>query len=237
MQFLPTTSSFGHELFREPHAPERQFKDRDHALMRIRFKRKKSSAFVLVATVAALLTARANSEIWVNKAHCTVDGSAIRPVEWRQWVHVGTRYKPIGLNILDQKLTKTPEILNAYVEPSALAAFQRTGRWPEGAQIIKEFSAIRVGPGCDPMTFVCHSRFGDGIYESGYMGLGYMVKDSARFPNQPGNWGYFSFGHRPPPYLPVARPTTTCISCHIRLASDTDYVISAAHLGLASPGR
>ena len=63
---------------------------------------------------------------------------------------MGTRYKPIGLNILDQKLTKTPEILNAYVEPSAMAVYKQTGQWPEGAQIIKEFTAVRqVGPGRD----------------------------------------------------------------------------------------
>jgi hypothetical protein len=55
----------------------------------------------------------------VKRPSFTADGSAIRPVGWRQWVHIGMRYKPIGLNILDQKLTKTPEILNAYVEPSA----------------------------------------------------------------------------------------------------------------------
>jgi hypothetical protein len=36
--------------------------------------------------------------------------------------------------------------------------------------------------------------------EAAYMGLGMMVKDPTRFPNAPGNWGYFSFGHRPPPY-------------------------------------
>ena len=59
-----------------------------------------------------------------------------------------------------------------------------------------------------------------------------MVKDSLRFPEQPGHWGYFSFGHQPEPYLPTAQPTTTCISCHVRLASDTDYVIAKAHLGL-----
>lgn len=183
---------------------------------------------------AVLLTAPLHPQ--VNRARFTADGSAVRPKGWRQWVHVGTRYKPIGLNILDQKLTKTPEILNAYVEPSAMAVYQRTGHWPEGAQIIKEFTAVKVGPGCDPKTFVCSTRFGDGIYETGYMGLGYMVKDAARFPNQPGHWGYFSFGHQPPPYLATTQPTTTCISCHVKLASDTDFVISKAHVGLDRSG-
>ena len=117
------------------------------------------------------------------------DGSATRPIGWREWVHVGTRYKPIGVNILDQKLTETPEILNAYVEPSAMAVYERTGLWPEGAQIIKEFTAVQVGAGCDTTTFVCSTEFGEGIYESGFIGLGFMVKDSMRFPGQPRSLG------------------------------------------------
>ena len=197
-----------------------------------------AAATLATLSAAAMSIGRAQSEpSGVNRARFTPDGSAIRLVGWRQWVHVGTRYKPIGLNILDQKLTKTPEILNAYVEPSAMAIFEGTGRWPEGAQIAKEFTAVRVGAGCDATTFVCSSRFGEGIYESGFFGLGYMVKDAVRFPTYPGHWGYFSFGHQPPPYLATARPTTTCIACHVKLAKDTDYVVFKAHVGLDRSGR
>ena len=103
--------------------------------------------FTLAA--AAWSIAHAKSEEQVNRARFAADESATRPIEWRQWVRVGTRYKPIGLNILDQKLTKTPDILNAYVEPSAISVYKQAGQWPEGTQIIKEFTAIQVGPGCD----------------------------------------------------------------------------------------
>ena len=126
---------------------------------------------LLTLAAVAWSIAHAKSEEHVNRARFAADGSARRPVEWRQWVHVGTRYKPIGLNILDQKLTKTPEILNAYVEPSAMAVYQQTGQWPEGAQIVKEFTAVQVGPGCDAKTFVCSTRFGDGITRAAIWGL------------------------------------------------------------------
>ena len=53
------------------------------------------------------------------------------------------------INILDGKVTKTPEIFNAYVEPRAFSAFEKTGIWPDGTQIVKEFSAVRIGDGCD----------------------------------------------------------------------------------------
>jgi hypothetical protein len=150
-------------------------------------------------------------------------------------VHIGTRLKPIGINILDGLVTKAPEIFDAYVEPRAFTLFRKTGRWPDGTQIVKEFSAVRVGQGCDPATFLCSFPIGAGIFESGFVGLGAMVKDDKRFSDAPGHWGYFSFGHKPPPYNLTAslRPKNTCEACHVALASRTDYVISQAHIGLA----
>jgi hypothetical protein len=162
------------------------------------------------------------------------DGAAVLPVGYRQWTHIGTRLKPIGINILDGEPTKTPEIFNAYVEPEAFAAHERSGLWPEGSRIVKEFSAVRIGEGCDPKTLLCDSALGPGIFESGFIGLGMMIKDSSRFADSPGHWGYFSFGHKPPPYDAAAHPSGNCAGCHVKLASDTDYVISRAHIGLAS---
>jgi hypothetical protein len=200
------------------------------------------SGGALAACIAASIGAvAASSESPANASSTTVvraafdpQGRAILPVGYRQWQHVGTRYKPDGLNILDGLPAKTPEILNAYVEPSAFAAFEKTGKWPDGAQIVKEFSAVQVGEGCDEQTHVCTNKLGRGLYESGYIGLGMMVKDTKRFPDSPGNWGYFSFGHKPMPYDPVAtvRTRAQCSQCHENLASDTDYVISRAHIGL-----
>ena len=118
-----------------------------------------------------------------------------------------------------------------------MAVFDKTGHWPEGAQIVKEFSTVRGGDGCDEKSWICQSPLGSGIFEAQYIGLGMMVKDSSRFADAPGHWGYFSFGHKPLPYDKTAsvRPPQACASCHVKLASDTDYVISRAHLGLAQP--
>jgi hypothetical protein len=190
-----------------------------------------------VAIVLGALTcnaAKAAQSPDVAKATFNPDGSVQLPVGYRGWVHVGTRYKPISANILDGKITKTPEILNAYVEPGAMAEFQSSGKWPQGAQIVKELSTIRVGEGCDPKTYLCITPLGVGIYESGFTGLGMMVKDAKRFPDSPGNWGYFSSGHQAPPYQATSpvRPREKCSACHERLAGNTDYVIVVAHLGL-----
>ncbi|HTV60861.1 MAG TPA: cytochrome P460 family protein [Verrucomicrobiae bacterium] len=172
----------------------------------------------------------------VLRAHFNSDGEVLLPQGYRQWVHVGTRINALGkLSILDGKPTTTPEVLDAYVEPHAFAAFQRTGKWPDGSQMVKEFAAVRIGDGCQPQTYLCTTEFGEGIFETGYIGLGMMVKDEKRFPTAPGHWAFFSFGHKPPPYDPVSpvRPASQCQSCHVRLASDTDFVISRAHIGLA----
>jgi hypothetical protein len=174
----------------------------------------------------------------VLRARFNAQGEALVPVGYRQWVHVGTRDNATGkISILDGKPTVTPEVLNAYVEPGAFTAYQKTGKWPDGSQLMKEFSAVRTGTGCQSETFLCTTEFGEGIFQTGYIGLGMMVKDEERFPSAPGHWAFFSFGHKPPPYDPVSpvRPASQCQGCHVRLASDTDFVISRAHIGLARP--
>ena len=176
------------------------------------------------------------SSLPIGKAVFNADGSVDLPAGYREWSHVGTRFNPGGISILDGLPLKAPEVMNAYVEPGAMAKFQRTGVWPDGTQLVKEMSAIRTGAGCDDMTRVCTGHLGTGIFQAGYMGIGMMVKDRRRFPDNAGNWGYFEFGHRPPPYesISVVRPKTQCESCHVALAADTDYVISRAHIGLAT---
>lgn len=166
------------------------------------------------------------------------DGKLELPADYRQWAHVGSRYKVGGMNILDGTAVKIPQVLDTYVEPSALAHYKQTGTWPQGAQIVKELIEVKGGKGCDSTTFVCSTPLGSGIFEENYIGVGMMVKDSKRFPAEPGNWAYFAFFHKASGYDRTAkeRPREQCASCHVKLASETDYVIVKAHLGLL-PGQ
>lgn len=170
----------------------------------------------------------------ISRASFAHDGSVGRPASYRQWVHIGTRIKVGGLNILDGTKLTTPQVLNAYVEPSAFAEFEKTARWPNGTQIVKEISAIKVGKDCDGATYLCTTPLGSGIFEEKYTGIGMMVKDGERYPSAPGNWGYFAFFRHGSTYDSMAtlRPQEQCASCHVNLASETDYVISRAHLAL-----
>lgn len=56
-------------------------------------------------------------------------------------------------------------------------------------------------------------------------GLDVMVKDRKRFANTNG-WGFFTFGHHPPPYAETASAASVleCASCHIAYVSKTDMV-------------
>ena len=164
------------------------------------------------------------------------DGSLHLPDSYRQWEHVGTRIKPDGRSVLDGSQITTPQVMDTYVAPAASDSFKKTGTWPEGTQIVKEISLIKTGKDCDKNTFVCSTSFGSGIFQASYIGMGMMVKDSKRFPSEPGNWGYFAFRSNGSTYQATAtlRPQQQCAFCHMRLASSTDYVFSRTHIGLLS---
>jgi hypothetical protein len=173
-----------------------------------------------------------------SRAVFAPDGSVQLPNGYRAWVHIGTRIKVGGKNILDGKDLTTPQVLDAYVEPTAYAAYQKTGKWPDGTQLVKEISEIKTGQGCDPTTYLCTTPLGTGIFQEKYTGIGMMVKDTKRYPSDPGNWGYFAFFRHGQAYDRTAalRSQDKCSLCHVRFASYTDFVIVQSHLALA-PGN
>ncbi len=62
------------------------------------------------------------------------------------------------------------------------------------------------------------------------------LKSKKRFPKEPGNWAYFTYGHHAPPYdkSAKAQPAENCNACHESSASFDDVfmqfypVLSAA---------
>jgi Cytochrome P460 len=200
-----------------------------------------------LGTSAVLLVMMVTSGGWAGKQELTSrvrlavferDGSLHLPDGYRQWEHVGTRIKPDGRSVLDGSQITTPQVMDTYIAPAAFEFFKKNGTWPDGTQIVKEISLIKTGKDCDKNTFVCSTSFGSGIFQASYIGMGMMVKDSKRFPSEPGNWGYFAFRSNGAIYQATAtvRPQQQCASCHMRLASSTDYVFSKTHIGL-SPGN
>lgn len=151
------------------------------------------------------------------------DGTVNRPLNHREWVNVGTALIPEGtINIIDSMPIKTKEYIDTYVEPKSFAIYMATGKWPNGTQIVKEFTALD------------EAKPGEVITESHYNGLAMLVKDTKRFSAETGHLGYFNFGHHKEPYQSSSKlmPRKQCSICHEGLASDQQYIFSDHHIGL-----
>ena len=161
----------------------------------------------------------------VMAAKFSSDGQVSIPQNWRQWVFVGT---PLTPNTLNDGKAPFPEFHNVYIEPSAYAHWQKTGKFANGTQIAKELVLVRQ-KGADEMNKDGSTAevSGVGYFQGEFQGLELTVKDTKRFPKEPGGWAYFSFGHKAPPYAKMAKafPTETCNACHQASAAD-DFVFT-----------
>ncbi|GAA6164024.1 hypothetical protein NBRC116590_17280 [Pelagimonas sp. KU-00592-HH] len=177
----------------------------------------------LCACICALVPAAQADQLPKLEIAYNEDGSVDRPLNYREWVNVGTTLLPKGqVNIIDNKPIENSEYIDTYVEPHSFAMYIATGVWPDGTRIVKEFTATKP------------SAPDEAVVESHYNGLGMILKDTSRFEEETGFLGYFQFGHRPEPYerRAVPMPRETCSSCHEALASDQQYIFADHHIGL-----
>ena len=79
---------------------------------------------------------------------------------------------------------------------------------------------------------------GKGFFMGEFSGFEIAYKSAKRFPNEPANWAYFSFGHKPEPYNATAKamPTAACAACHTASAAEDMvftqyYPVLRAHKG------
>ncbi len=161
----------------------------------------------------------------VAPAKFTGDGQVMIPQNWRQWVFVGA---PLTPNALNDGKAPFPEFHNVYMEPSAFAYWQKTGTFANGTQIVKELVLIgqkdKDEMNKDGST---GEVSGVGYFQGEFQGLELTVKDTKRYPDEPGGWVYFSFGHKTPPYAKTAKafPAESCNACHQASAAD-DFVFT-----------
>lgn len=160
----------------------------------------------------------------VTPAKFAADGQVMTPENYRSWIYVGTPFTP---NVLNDGEAAFPEFHNVYVEPSAFEHFEKTGEWANGTQIVKELVLIREGDDCDEANGACFEVSGNGYFQGEFAGLELTVKDTGRFPDEPGGWVYYSFGHNPPPYAELAKafPAKSCNACH-EANADGDFVFT-----------
>ncbi|MEQ9617701.1 MAG: cytochrome P460 family protein [Deltaproteobacteria bacterium] len=153
-----------------------------------------------------------------SKEHAKFDkeGNLIQPENfvWRKWMYVGT---PLTPNSLNPPEAPFPEFHNVYIDPASYESYTKTGKFPDGTLLIKEL--VSVG--------ATKAASGNGFFQGDFIGLEAAYKDSKRYPDEPGNWAYFTFSHEAPPYPSSAKlqPTAACNACHEANAAE-DWVFT-----------
>ena len=182
-------------------------------------------AGTLAVTGGSLVSKKVSAQSGPSVARATfmADGKVQQPINWRQWVFVGT---PLTPNALNKGEAAFPEFHNVYIEPGAYAHYRRTGKFAEGTQMAKELVMIRAPDGANKDGSTDEVS-GTGYFQGEFVGLELTVKDTKRFANEPGGWAYFSFGHKGQPYAKTAAafPAKSCTACHQAAAAE-DFVFT-----------
>ncbi len=181
------------------------------------------STVVAIATVIGMvkLTPRGEVSAAPVKPNATeassfqfdAKGELVRPTGYRKWTYVGTPLTPHDLN--DGK-APFPEFHNVYINPKAFDHYEKTGIFPNGTVLVKEL--VSVGDR--------EATSGNGYFMGEFVGLEVAIKEARRFPDEPGNWAYFSYGHKYPlKDTAKVQPAASCNDCH-NGAADDDFVFT-----------
>jgi hypothetical protein len=167
-------------------------------------------AALLAALMAAPILAQAETAFKIND-----DGTLQRPEGYREWVYVGT---PVTPNDMNDGKAPFPEFHNVYIDPASFAHWKKTGTFRDGTILVKEL--VSVGSKL--------AVSGKGYFQGEYIGLEAEIKSAELFPDEPGNWAWFSFTDPDGGALKAtatAFPTETCNACH-QASAATDWVFT-----------
>ncbi|HEY4211811.1 MAG TPA: cytochrome P460 family protein [Steroidobacteraceae bacterium] len=174
---------------------------------------------VSLATVAVLvLTTGAISAVLAAGEHkarggpdYTADGKLQVPSDYREWVFLTSS---LDMNYGTGPGMDHSMFDNVFVPPSAYQSFLRTGKWPEGAVLLKENRVASSNGSINK----------SGQFQvTSTMGLEVHVKDSQRFAGT--GWGFFVFPDAHSQPATVIPSSASCYSCHKdHGAVDTTFV-------------
>lgn len=138
------------------------------------------------------------------------DGNLTRPRGYRGWVYVGA---PLTPNDMNDGKAAFPEFHSVYIDPESYAAYKQNARWRDGTLLVKEL--VSVGGKV--------ATSGKGYFMGEFLGLEVALKSTERFPEEPGNWGYFRFTDEnggPVHDKASVLPASACAACHSATAAD-----------------
>lgn len=142
---------------------------------------------------------------------------------WREWPFVGGLVTP---NALNDGNAPFPEHHIIYIDPVSWDHYKKTGKFREGTVLAKELTRVRAPDGANKDGSTDEVS-GAGYFMGEYSGFEITIKSKKLFPKEPGNWAYYTFGHKPEPYNSAAKkqPTEACNACHEAAAAE-DFVFT-----------
>jgi hypothetical protein len=137
----------------------------------------------------------------------TSDGKLLFPKDYRNWTFLSSG---LGMSYVEGPAGSDPSFTNLFANPEAVAAFEKTGTWPDKTMLVLEVRASSQKGSINKQ----------GRFQSGRQGVEVHVKDQARFK---GGWAFYAFsGEGPGQLFPES---AACYSCHqAHAAVDTTFV-------------
>jgi len=168
--------------------------------------------FIIVGALAQLLV---TVPVVADEYYTIQSGVLERPTGYREWIYVGT---PVTPNEMNNGKAAFPEHHNVYIDPKSWAHWKKTGKFRDGTILMKELVSVGSKSAVS----------GKGYFQGEFIGLEATIKSKQHFPNEPGNWAYYSFSskdHKTLAKTAKAFPSASCNSCHKAAASD-DFVFT-----------
>lgn len=169
---------------------------------------------LLIASTFAI-SVLVSSSVSAKEYFSIKNGELERPSGFREWIYVGT---PVTPNDMNNGKANFPEFHSVYIDPESWEYWKRTGKFRDGTILIKEMTSV----GSKAATS------GKGYFMGRFMGLEATIKSKREFPDEPGNWAYFSFStkdHKSLKKVTKTEPTANCNACHGTAAAD-DFVFT-----------
>lgn len=175
----------------------------------------KNSMLAVYKVITGVLLVAVTSGATAAEYFSINNGELERPTGYREWVYVGT---PVTPNDMNDGKAAFPEHHNVYIDPKSWSHWKKTGEFRDGTILIKEL--VSVGSKA--------AVSGNGYFQGEFIGLEATIKSKKHFPDEPGNWSYFSFStpdHKTLTSSAKPFPTASCNGCHAGAAAD-DWVFT-----------
>ncbi len=173
------------------------------------------TAYAVQNVLAGAILAATATIVSAADFYSISNGELQRPTGYREWVYVGT---PVTPNDMNNGKAAFPEHHNVYIDPASWAHWKKTGKFRDGTILMKELVSVGAKAAVS----------GNGYFQGEFIGLEATIKSMKHFPNEPGNWAYFSFstpGHKSLTPTAKAFPAAACNACHQASAGD-DFVFT-----------